>query len=142
MQLGHLNVDHAARDVVAAAGLDDHVFRHGDAADRDAVAQVRIGHQVQGDDAGIAGRARGLVPERFDRLREQRGRQERVHVGAHLARARQHVVIVGHPLEALAKGHGRLRGGGGMDNRRTTSFRARFADFRANGCAETTEFAA
>jgi len=99
-------IHHATRDVVAAAGLDDHVLRDGNAADRDAVAQVRVRHQVEADDARIDRRLCGLPPQRLVGLLEQGGRQERVHVHAHVADARQHVVAVGHALDSLAKRHG------------------------------------
>src|SRR6478752_2144785 len=106
VQLGRLQIDHAARDVVAAAGLDDHVFRHRDAADRDAVTEMSVRHQLERDESRIARGLRGLLPERLVRLREKRRREERVHLRAHAAGARQHVMVVGLPLEALPLGHG------------------------------------
>jgi hypothetical protein len=106
VQIGRLQKDHAARDVVAAAGLDDHVLRHRDGADRNAVAEMRVRHQVEGGDAGIARGLGGLLPERLVRLREQRARQERMHVRAHAAGARQHVVVVRLAFETVTMGHG------------------------------------
>jgi hypothetical protein len=105
-QLRYLQIEDAARDVVAAAGLDDHVVRDGDAADGNAVAQVRVGHEIEPDDAGVGRGLSGLPPQRFVGLGEQRRRQERVDVAAHRAAARQHVVVIGQTLELLAKRHG------------------------------------
>ena len=111
-ELGHPQVEHAARDVVAAAGLNDDVVRDGDAADGNAVAQVRVGHQIEADDAGIGRGACGLLPQLLVGLGEQRRGQERVHIDAHGADARQHVVVVGQPLDSLAEGHLDSRLGG------------------------------
>ena len=91
-QVRDLQVNDAAGDVVAAASLDDYVLSHGNAAHRDAVPQMRVGHQIQPDHARIGSRLRRLAPERFVGLCKQRIREVRVHLGAHVTDHGQHVV--------------------------------------------------
>ncbi len=113
-ELGHPQVEHAAGNVVTAAGLNDDVVGNGDAADGNAVTQVRVGHQIEADDAGIGRGACGLLPELLVGLGEQRRGQECVDVDAHFADARQHVVAIGQPFDSLAEGHLDSRLGGGQ----------------------------
>jgi hypothetical protein len=119
-ELGHLQEQHAARDVVAAAGLDHDVFGHGHAAHGNAIAQVRVGHEVETDHAGVGRGVGGLLPQRLVGLREQGRRQERVDLDAHGPHAREHVVVVGEALDALAERHGSGSVGGAADTSKVT----------------------
>ena len=70
-----------------------------------AVAEVRVGHQVHADRRRDTRLLRPLPPQRLVGLREQRLRQKRVHVDAHRADARQHVVRVRYLLNLLQVRH-------------------------------------
>ncbi len=106
-QLRHAHVQHAARDVVTRASLNDGVLGHDHAADRHAVAGVCVGHEVRADHAGVRSAGGELLPHRLFRCVEQRLREERVRVGTHRAGARQHVVVRAHLLGVVLERHDR-----------------------------------
>ena len=100
-EAGDAHVQDAARDVVTGAGLNDRVFGDDHAADRHAVAGVRIGHQVRADHARVRRRGGELLPHRLLGRLEQRLGEERVRVHAHAARTRQHVVVLADFLSVI-----------------------------------------
>ena len=109
VELRHLQVEDAARDVVARARLDDRLLGHEHAADRDAVADVGVGHEVRADDAFVRRGLRDLPPHRLLRRVEQRLGEERVRVDLHRVGLRQHVVVVRVADDVGFEGHGQAR---------------------------------
>jgi hypothetical protein len=103
---GYFHVEHAARDVVARARLNDRRIGHHHAPDGDAVADVRVGHEVRADDAFVGGCCGELRPHRLLAPFVQRIGKECVGLDLHLADAGQDVVVVGDFFDRVLEGHG------------------------------------
>ena len=101
----HFQVHDTARDVVTGTRLNDDILGDGDAANRNAITQMRIRHQVQTDDARVRRRLCGLAPQCFIGLGKQRFRQVRVYLGAHVTDLWQHVMCVRYFLYFVKKRH-------------------------------------
>ena len=88
-----LQVNDAARDVVARAALDDGLIRDKHRTDRDTVSDVTVRHQVSTRDAFVARAVGDLLPALLFRRSKEVVREKRVDLDLHVAALRHDVVV-------------------------------------------------
>jgi hypothetical protein len=86
--------------------LEDRVFGHEHATDRNTEARVRIGHEVRADHPFVRRRVRELTPRELFRSFEQRFGEKRARVDAHACRAWEHVTSIADLLDVGLERHG------------------------------------